>query len=217
MNIAQLFKKDINRHIEGVIKAEDEDVLKNELEEFVITDEIRSYLETFFENYNEGCSNGAWISGFFGSGKSHLLKILSAVVENRDVGGRRAADVFISLCAGREDLTLLKGLVERAVKTPSKSILFNIGRQANAMGRADRKDTILPAFLQVFNAHCGYCEQNPAVAQFERELDEDEFLNVFRLPLRELVDRVLRGEIPDAKTQAAALRVWCMLQEGKLS
>ena len=27
----------------------------------------------------------------------------------------------------------------------------------------------------------------------------------------------LRGEIPDAKTQAAALRVWCMLQEGKLS
>ena len=51
----------------------------------------------------------------------------------------------------------------------------------------------------------------------ERELDEDEFLNVFRLPLRELVDRILRGEIPDAKTQAAALRVWCMLQEGKLS
>ena len=51
----------------------------------------------------------------------------------------------------------------------------------------------------------------------ERELDEDEFLDVFRLPLRELVDRVLRGEIPDAKTQAAALRVWCMLQEGKLS
>ena len=48
----------------------------------------------------------------------------------------------------------------------------------------------------------------------ERELDEDEFLNVFRLPLRELVEKVLNGEIPDAKTQAAALRAWCMLQEG---
>lgn len=63
------------------------------------------------------------------------------------------------------------------MKTPSKSILFNIGRQADATGRADRKDTILPAFLQVFNEHCGYCEQNPAVAQFERELDEEEGLN----------------------------------------
>ena len=173
MNIAQLFKKDINRHIEGVIKAEDAAVLKNELEEFVITDEIRSYLETFFENYNEGSSNGAWISGFFGSGKSHLLKILAAVIENRNVGGKSAADIFISLCEGKEELTLLKGLVERAVRTPSKSILFNIGRQADATGRADRKDTILPAFLQVFNAHCGYCEQNPAVAQFERELDDE--------------------------------------------
>ena len=50
----------------------------------------------------------------------------------------------------------------------------------------------------------------------ERDLDEDEFLNVFRLPLRKLVEKVLNGEIPDAKTQAAALRVWCMLKEGKL-
>ena len=128
MNIAQLFKKDINRHIEGVIKAEDPAALRNELEEFVITDEIRSYLETFFENYNEGNSNGAWISGFFGSGKSHLLKILAAVLENHDVGDKKAADIFISLCEGKEELTLLKGLVERAVRTPSKSILFNIGR-----------------------------------------------------------------------------------------
>ena len=190
MNIAQLFKKDINRHIEGVIKAEDAAVLKNELEEFVITDEIRSYLETFFENYNEGNSNGAWISGFFGSGKSHLLKILAAVIENRDVGGKRAADIFISLCEGKEDLTLLKGLVERAVRTPSHSILFNIGRQADATGRADRKDTILPAFLRVFNAHCGYCEQNPAVAQFERELDEEPgHLEAFAAKFQELTGK----------------------------
>lgn len=190
MNIAQLFKKDINRHIEGVIKAEDAAVLKNELEEFVITDEIRSYLETFFENYNEGNSNGAWISGFFGSGKSHLLKILAAVIENRNVGGKRAADIFISLCEGNDDLMLLKGLVERAVRTPSKSILFNIGRQADATGRADRKDTILPAFLQVFNAHCGYCEQNPAVAQFERELDEEPgHLDAFAAKFQELTGK----------------------------
>lgn len=40
----------------------------------------------------------------------------------------------------------------------------------------------------------------------ERELDEDEFLNVFRMPLDELVNKWLAGEIPDAKTQAAALR-----------
>ena len=56
----QLRMKDIYRHIDGVIKAEDAAVLRNELEEFVITDEIRVNLETFFENYNDGNSNGAW-------------------------------------------------------------------------------------------------------------------------------------------------------------
>ena len=50
----------------------------------------------------------------------------------------------------------------------------------------------------------------------ERELDEDEFLNVFRMPLDELVDKVLAGEIPDAKTQAAALRAKLMLERGML-
>ena len=48
----------------------------------------------------------------------------------------------------------------------------------------------------------------------ERELDEDEFLNVFRMPLDELVNKVLAGEIPDAKTQAAALRAKLMLERG---
>ena len=48
----------------------------------------------------------------------------------------------------------------------------------------------------------------------ERKLDEDEFLNVFRMPLDELVDKVLAGEIPDAKTQAAALRAKLMLERG---
>ena len=50
----------------------------------------------------------------------------------------------------------------------------------------------------------------------ERELDEDEFLNVFRLPLETLVEQVLAGQIPDAKTQAAALRGWLMRERGLL-
>ena len=49
-----------------------------------------------------------------------------------------------------------------------------------------------------------------------RELDEEECLNVFRMTLDELVDKVLAGEIPDAKTQAAALRAKLMLERGML-
>ena len=46
----------------------------------------------------------------------------------------------------------------------------------------------------------------------ETDPDEDEFLDVVRVPLRELVDMALRGEIVDAKTQMAVLKVWVMKQ-----
>lgn len=40
----------------------------------------------------------------------------------------------------------------------------------------------------------------------ERELDEDEFLNVSFMPLGELADKVMSGEIEDSKTQTAVLK-----------
>ncbi len=47
----------------------------------------------------------------------------------------------------------------------------------------------------------------------ETELDEGEFLEVFKLPLAEAVEMVLRGEIPDGRTQVAVLRAHLMLNK----
>lgn len=43
------------------------------------------------------------------------------------------------------------------------------------------------------------------LSQGETDPDDDEFLNVERIPLAELVERVMRGEIEDAKTQSGLL------------
>lgn len=44
--------------------------------------------------------------------------------------------------------------------------------------------------------------------------DEDEFLEMVKIPLEELVDMILRGEVIDSKTQAAVLKVWAMKKRG---
>ncbi len=48
----------------------------------------------------------------------------------------------------------------------------------------------------------------------ETDPDEDEFLELVEIPLDELVDMIIRGEVEDSKTQAAVLKVWAMKQKG---
>ena len=90
--LQDLYKKNIDREIQGVIKVDDEGFIQQELDEYVVTDEILKHFRLFFSSYNTSIDqrtekNGVWISGFFGSGKSHFLKILSYILDNREVGG----------------------------------------------------------------------------------------------------------------------------------
>ena len=124
MIIKDFFQKNINRNIETVIKADDRDHIADEVAEYVITREIAKKITDFFSAYNNyGGANGVWISGFFGSGKSHLLKILSYVLENKEFDGYKSGELFAEKI---EDNEMLKGDVQRATRIPSESILFNI-------------------------------------------------------------------------------------------
>ena len=105
-----------------MIKADDEASLRIELDEYVITNEIGRRLETFLEAYNNyDTANGVWISGFFGSGKSHLLKMLALLMENREVDGVRAFDIFAEKLT---DDPMLAGALRKAISVPSKSMEF---------------------------------------------------------------------------------------------
>ena len=175
--LRDIFAKPIDRPIDGVIKADDEASLRLELDEYVITDEIGRRLETFLDAYNNyDTANGVWISGFFGSGKSHLLKILALLMENREVDGARAFDIFAEKMA---DDPMLAGALRKAVSVPSKSILFNIDQKADVISKTD-VDALLSVFQKVFDEACGYYGKLPHIAQFERDLDDRGQLEAFK-------------------------------------
>ena len=181
--LKDIFLKDINRHIDGVIKADDTESLSVELEEYVVTREVGKRLQTFLEAYNGGRSgNGVWISGFFGSGKSHLLKMLALLLENGETDGRTPLSFFEEKFG--EDLLLLEEL-RRAARNPSRSVLFNIDQQANVVAK-DQADALLSVFVKVFDDMQGYYGQMPHVADFERDLDTDGHLDAFRTAFERL-------------------------------
>ena len=120
----QIYKKDINRVIDGVIKADSVAKLKDEITEYVITGEQLRLLPRLFETLvPPQRANCVWISGDFGSGKSHLLKILSYVLENKyEIEGRLCGDLFAEKAA---DDFELKGLIQKACKVPSVLCLIS--------------------------------------------------------------------------------------------
>jgi hypothetical protein len=165
--LKDIFEKPVDRAIDGVIKADDEASLRIELDEYVITGEIGQRLEQFLEAYNNyDTSNGVWISGFFGSGKSHLLKMLALLLENREVDGKTAHEIFAEKLKGEP---MLAGALNKAVSIPSKSILFNIDQKADVISKTD-VDALLSVFQKVFDEACGFYGKQPHIAQFERDL-----------------------------------------------
>ncbi|MEZ7891080.1 MAG: BREX system P-loop protein BrxC [Candidatus Wallbacteria bacterium] len=177
MNLKDLFKKPVDRPIEGVIKADDEAQLRLEIEEYVLTNEIEARLENFFDAYrNYSGANGAWISGFFGSGKSHLLKMLALILENREIDGKRAIDLFLPKC---EKNQILYGDIKSSAQIPSRSILFNIDQRSDVISKT-QIDALLSVFLKVFNEACGYYGKHGYIADFERDLDTRGLYNEFK-------------------------------------
>jgi hypothetical protein len=177
MKLKDIFLKPIDRTIEGVIKADDLASLQLEMEEYVITNEVSKGLENFFDGYNNYHGvNGVWLSGFFGSGKSHLLKMLSLLLENKPINGEPALGYFLPKCG---DNAILKAEMKRATTIPSRSILFNIDQKADTISKKEI-DAVLAVFEKVFNEMCGYYGKQGYVAQFERDLDNRDLFEEFK-------------------------------------
>ncbi len=171
MRLNEIFAKDIQRPIEGVIKADDAAHLGTEVEEYVLTNEVAKGLEILLEDYtNYTNANGVWISGFFGSGKSHLLKMLAHLLGGVEGQAFDRANVSGSFRAKATD-AFLPGLLTKADRIPAKSLLFNIDQKATLISK-DQADALFKVFVKVFDESRGYYGNQGHVARFERDLDE---------------------------------------------
>lgn len=183
MKLQTMYKADINRDINGVIKVaqDDERSLEQELREYIITKELRRHFSTFLKHYEASLEQptdkiGVWISGFFGSGKSHFLKMLSYLFENPVVAGKHAVDYF----ADKFDDPMMFGRLESCVKVPTKAILFNIDSKSPL---TKDKTAILRVFAKVFYEHLGFYGNDLKVAKLEQFIAKsgktDEFRQAF--------------------------------------
>ena len=189
MHISDLFQKDIHRPINGVVKADqlDDASIWQELDEFVVTQELNTHLRAFFDRYCEAIDSpndpniagniGVWVSGFFGSGKSHFIKVLSHLLDNEthtyEGQSRKAVEFFEDKITD----SMFIGDIKRAVAADTDVILFNIDSKASSN---DGRDAVLAVFLKVLNEKLGYSPDHPHIAHMERYLDDKNLFNTFK-------------------------------------
>lgn len=178
MSIKDIFFKELDRPINGVVKADQSDdaTVHQELDEYVVTNELEKHFRSFFESYGTDLNDpsianrvGVWISGFFGSGKSHFLKTLSYLLANiearDDQGNARKAVSFFDASKLRD--ATIRADIDKAVTNTADVILFNIDSKASSN---DAGNPILNVFLRVFNEHQGFSGDHPHIAHMERHL-----------------------------------------------
>lgn len=179
-----MFKDDIDRKINGVVKVDQNanEVLVQELNEYVITKELKKHFISFFNNYGDAFNEktadiGVWISGFFGSGKSHFLKILSYILENKEVDGVKTVERFRSKF---EDDPATFMLIDRVTKGETDTILFNIDIEGSINKDAT---AVLRVFAKMFYNYLGFYGEDLKVAKLEQFIDKqgktEEFRKVF--------------------------------------
>jgi hypothetical protein len=169
--IQGLFAKPVDRPIDGVIKADDERHLQVELDEYVVTREVSKGLGAFTDAYlHNPTANGVWISGFFGSGKSHLLKMLSLMLDgDKRVGEQDSRPVEILLPKVEDEI--IRADLKKATAIPARSLLFNIDQKFDGIG-GTHEAPILEVFMKVLNELQGYYGNQGYVAQFEHDLNK---------------------------------------------
>jgi len=182
MDMKGLYAKDIFRSIDGVIKADDVSKVVSEVDEYVMTSEIRSGLSRIVDAWNQvdAPSNGVWIAGFFGSGKSHLLKMLSYLLGeqagSQPVTREDVERAFEQKVAGNE--TIIADL-KRSLHTPTRAVLFNIDAKDDKSTR-ERGSAMIEVFYKVYFEARGLYSKDLGVGALERDLEDQGELARFR-------------------------------------
>ncbi len=186
LDLKDLFVYPMARYIPPVAKVSDTDArtVATELHEYVVTAPIERALLTFLEVYGEARTRptdriGVWISGFFGSGKSHFAKVLSYLLEDRVIEGQPAREIFSARLGESARRAEIEAGLHRAGMLDSHVIMFNIKTEEDQQAKGEASDTISQIMYRRYLASRGL-STNPQVASLELSLMDRGLYDAFK-------------------------------------
>lgn len=190
MKIENLYDKEIDRRINPavVVSEMEEYFINQEIDEYVFTTGVTKNIYKFLyaiTQRKEG-KTGVWISGYYGSGKSHFIKYLFYCLDKKyhTKAFSNFRESVKQLDALEEPNLQLITQIERSLeKLTIDGIIFNI--DAVAETRTSEKERITRVLLNQFNGFRGYNNANVALALYlEKPLDKLGVFNQFKARIK---------------------------------
>lgn len=139
MKIKDILTIDLTEDIKNVIDLEDvsEAEIQAEIENYIVTDGLAKHYADFVVTFTSNIvETGAWISGFYGSGKSYFAKLLGYLLSNRSISGTPARDRILQRFTGIKDESLIKNSIARLNKENCRVVFLDIAKQDTSKGLA---------------------------------------------------------------------------------
>ena len=191
VKLGDVLARDLRNKIDPIVKVYDLESLEEDLRQFVITDslakEFRKFLNAFTESLERRIRGGdggdamaVWIAGFFGSGKSHLAKVLGYLLQNDSIdldSGQTAVDIFN---VHFDDPTLplasdLKRLLAQVKNSAwCKTIAFEIKSKQDQANPESVTESCLRAFYESLDL-----SETVWLARLERKLKNEGYYKKF--------------------------------------
>ncbi|WP_437978282.1 BREX system P-loop protein BrxC [Sorangium sp. So ce295] len=204
--IKTLFANDIHRRIEEVIKVDqtDDEILRDEIGEYVVTDAIRRHFAEVLERYqttpnkpHEGIA--VWVSGFFGSGKSSFAKMLGLAIENRRIADEPGAQRFVARAGDKRIQVMLAAITEQI---PTHAVIFDVSTDR---GIKSGNQTLTEIMYGLFLQSLGYAKDLD-LSEMEITLEAREQLAAFKAKYQEIFKKswdAEKGKVAFALSEAS--------------
>jgi hypothetical protein len=191
MQIRETFATSIQKRIEPVVKVIDRqpEVILNELSSLVVTPQWERYLRSILDSYADAADRndeqgiGLWISGFFGSGKSLMVKVLGALLESQDLQGQSAHAVFLSrlplTSPDRNEISRHLAVITRKLTTTVT------GGNLHAL-QASSDDPLALIAFRLFTKQRDFTQNWPFAWAIEYQIDERRKTSDFRQRVSDL-------------------------------